>query len=79
MSLNKDLIAEIELLSLFRLDSTQEGLKIHHDADPDKVEAASRLYHKGLITQVDGGYLTDRGIEAAENVQLLISQLARYH
>ncbi len=79
MSLDKQLIAEIELLSLFRLDSSQEGLKIHHDADPEKIAAASRLYHKGIITQIDGGYLTDRGIETAEHVHLLIGHLTRCH
>lgn len=79
MALTKELLAEIELLNLFNLASTQEGLKLHHDADPKKIAAAERLYHKGIITQIDGGYLTDRGIETAEHVQLLINQLTRCH
>ena len=79
MALTKALLAEIELLNLFNLGSTQEGIKIHNDADPEKVAAAESLYHKGIITQIDGGYLTDRGIETAEHVQMLIDQLTRSH
>jgi uncharacterized protein (TIGR02647 family) len=35
-----------------------------------------RLHAKGLITQVDGGYLTDLGIKAAEHAQTLLLMLA---
>lgn len=79
MSLDKLLLDEIELLNLFNLSSAQEGLKIHGDADPSKIAAAERLFHKGIITQVDGGYLTDRGIETAEHVHLLVNHLTRCH
>lgn len=75
MSLTPKLIEELELLNLFNLDSTQEGLKVHHDADPKMVEAATRLFNKGIISQMDGGYLTDRGVETAEHVQILVKML----
>ena len=75
MSLTPSLIEELELLNLFNLNSTQEGIKVHHDADPKMVEAAQRLFDKGIISQFDGGYLTDRGVETAEHVQLLVKML----
>ncbi|WP_196139039.1 TIGR02647 family protein [Aliikangiella sp. G2MR2-5] len=73
--MDNQLITEIELLGLFNLDSVQEGLKVHHDAEPEKVAAMSRLFEKGFVSQVDGGYLTDRGIEAAEHVGRVVSLL----
>lgn len=75
MSLTPDLLVELELLNLFNLGSTQEGLKIHHEAAQRIIDAAQRLYDKGIITQPDGGYLTDRGVETAEHVQILIGML----
>ncbi len=75
MSLTPDLLDELELLNLFDLSSTQGGLKVHQDADQRKVAAAQRLFNKGITTQMDGGYLTDRGVETAEHVQLLVKML----
>jgi len=75
MSLTAELLSELELLNLFNLDSNQGGLKIHHDADANKISAAKRLFDKGIISQTDGGYLTDRGVETAEHVQILIKML----
>lgn len=75
MAIRPEFIEELNLLSLFNLDSIQEGIKIHHEAGADKVEAAQRLFEKGIITQVDGGYLTNLGIEAAEHAHALINLL----
>ena len=60
------LFEEIKLLSKFPEESHMEGLKIHHDADPVLIESAKSLFNKGIITQNDGGYLTDLGREASE-------------
>ncbi|RDE22520.1 TIGR02647 family protein [Motiliproteus coralliicola] len=68
-------IAELELLARFSLNSLQSGLKIHHDAPVDVIGAAQRLFDKGMITQDDGGYLTDRGHEAAESLMRVLSTL----
>jgi uncharacterized protein (TIGR02647 family) len=73
--LDAALVQEIDLLKLFDLNSLQQGLKIHHGADPARVAAARRLFDKGMITQPDGGYLTDRGLEAAEHAQSLLRLL----
>lgn len=60
---------EIRILTLFNLDSAMEGIKVHQSADPETVAAINRLYTKGLVTQADGGYLTDLGIHCAEHLQ----------
>jgi len=75
MRLSDENAAEIHLLSLFNLASHQEGVKVHHDADPNLIQAAKSLYGKGLITQSDGGYLTDLGVEAAEHAQSVLTIL----
>ncbi|WP_268798926.1 TIGR02647 family protein [Pseudomonas huanghezhanensis] len=76
MSFTPELVAELEILSLFNLANTQEGLKVHHVAAPSAIAAAKRLHDKGLTTQVDGGYLTSLGLEAAKHAQSLLTILA---
>lgn len=78
MSLTPELLEELDLLNLYNLNTTQEGLKIHHDAEPSKIAAAQRLYDKGIVSQADGGYLTDRGVETAQHVQVLVNMLAAH-
>lgn len=75
MSLTPELVAELEILALFNLDSSQEGLKIHQTAAPKAIAAAQRLFDKELITQNDGGYLTSLGRDAAQHVQALLTIL----
>ena len=75
MSLTPELVAELEVLALFNLDSSQEGLKIHQTAAPKAIAAAKRLYDKELIDQPDGGYLTSLGRDAAQNIQTLLTIL----
>jgi uncharacterized protein (TIGR02647 family) len=69
------LVAELEILALFNLDSSQEGLKIHQTAAPKAIAAAKRLFEKDLIDQPDGGYLTSLGRDAAQNVQTVLTIL----
>ncbi len=75
MSLTTDLIEEIRVLTHYNASSTQEGIKVHTSADPLIVSATKSLFKKGLISQDDGGYLTDLGIEAAEHAQALLTIL----
>jgi uncharacterized protein (TIGR02647 family) len=63
------LIEELNMIVRFDPTSLQEGLKVHSDASPEVVAATQRLYNKGLITQPDGGYLTDLGHELAQHAQ----------
>ncbi len=71
MHYSKELIAEIEILNQYNLETTLQGIKVHSNAERTRVEAVQRLFDKGLITQIDGGYLTDLGRNAAEHVQSL--------
>lgn len=73
MQLSNEFLQELELLNLFNLDTSLEGLKVHqHEAMPERIAAVRRLYDKKLITQEDGGYLTSLGIDAAEHAQALV-------
>jgi len=75
MSYTPELIAELEILTLFNLDNTLEGLKVHQNAEPSAIAATERLHTKGLTTQPDGGYLTSLGRDAAEHAQSLLTIL----
>ncbi len=75
MPISQELLEEIKILSLFNLETTQQGIKIHSDAAKASIQAAERLFDKGIVTLPDGGYLTDMGHEAAEHAQLLLSLL----
>ncbi len=69
---------ELEVLIQYNLESTQTGIKVHRTANPEMIEAVKRLHQKGMITQLDGGYLTDMGRTAAEHAQTLLLMLAPY-
>ncbi|GGW82603.1 TIGR02647 family protein [Alteromonas halophila] len=64
-----DLTEELNLILRFPRDSLMQGLKIHHDASQTIVDAAARLHAKGVITQPDGGYLTDLGHDIADHAR----------
>ena len=72
MSYTPELVAELEILALFNLANTKEGIKVHHTAAPSAVAAAQRLHDKGLTSLPDGGYLTSFGLDAAEHAQSLL-------
>jgi len=75
MTLQPQLLQEIELLLMFDPRNHLEGLKLHHDAEPGKIAAAKRLHELGVITLSDGGYLPPRGQEAAELAETLLGIL----
>ena len=75
MALSAELVEEFRLLTQFNLASIQEGIKVHGSANPEMIAAAERLFEKGLVSQADGGYLTDLGIEAAEHAQAVLTIL----
>ena len=72
MPYNSELAEELNILTQFNLDTTQEGVKIHSSANDTVTAAAQRLFDKGLTTQSDGGYLTELGRTAAEHTQNLL-------
>lgn len=69
-------IQELDVLIRYNLESSQQGIKVHKSANPETIEAVKRLHAKGMVTQVDGGYLTDMGRTAAEHAQTLLLMLA---
>lgn len=76
MALTAELIEEINILAHYNLASIQEGIKVHGSAKPEVISAAKSLFKKGLISQADGGYLTDLGVEAAEHAQSMLTILS---
>ncbi len=75
MAYTPENLAELGVLMLFRSSTSLEGIKIHKIAEPTVISAAKRLFERGFITQVDGGYLTPLGSEAAEHAHALFSML----
>ncbi|WP_087016493.1 TIGR02647 family protein [Thaumasiovibrio subtropicus] len=72
MQYNDDLVAEMNLLVLFPMHSDREGIKVHSNAETSMVDAAKRLFEKGLISAADGGYLTSTGHEAVEHAKSVL-------
>ena len=75
MSYSAENLAELDVLMLFNSPSSLEGIKIHKTAEPRVIAAARHLFEAGFTTQVDGGYLTAQGIEAAEHAHSLYTLL----
>jgi uncharacterized protein (TIGR02647 family) len=71
----ESLFEELELLAKFPEESHLEGLKVHNNADPVLISAAKSLFNKGMISQTDGGYLTDSGREMVEQLHNVLDTL----
>lgn len=69
MKFDQNTLDELNVLLQFDLSNTQQGIKIHQDAGSSVASAAARLFEKGLIDQVDGGYLTALGRTSAEHAK----------
>ncbi len=76
MRYTEEQMAEMDILIRYNLQSTQQGIKVHSKANTEQIAAVQRLFDKGLVTAVDGGYLTDLGRKAAEHAQALLLILA---
>ncbi|MCC2617267.1 TIGR02647 family protein [Aestuariibacter halophilus] len=75
MAFTQHMAEELDLLLKFPTQSMMQGLKIHHDAPASTVAAAQRLFDKGIISQPDGGYLTDLGHDLIDHAQRLAMAL----
>lgn len=71
MKYNQELLEEMKVLACYDLANLQTGIKVHSDAEKEKIAATNRLFEKGLVSQEDGGYLTERGCNAAEHLEHL--------
>jgi len=58
MTLDPQLLEDIEFLLLFDSRNPMEGLKVHHEAEPGKIAAAKRLHELGMTT-LTGWWLPD--------------------
>jgi len=74
MHIEPELIEELTLLRRFSMGGPV-AMDVHDNPDPAIVAAAERLHEKGLITQADGGALTDSGREAVEHMDRLFNLL----
>ena len=63
---------QLDILMQFESPSALDGIKIHSSAQPELIAAARQLHAEGFITQIDGGYLTPLGIEAARHAHSLL-------
>jgi uncharacterized protein (TIGR02647 family) len=73
--LDAELLEEVKLLRQYSIETLHEGIKIHSTAGETCQLSAERLFKKGIISQVDGGYLTQRGQEVVEHLDALINLL----
>lgn len=76
MPFTKEQIDELKILAHYNQPTSLNGIKIHHTASAETIDAAKRLHGKGLIDKEDGGYLTDLGCEALVHLQSLLGILA---
>ena len=74
MHIDPELIDELNLLRRFSMGGPV-AMDVHDNPDPAIVAAAARMFEKGLITQPDGGALTDSGREAVEHMSRLFNLL----
>ena len=75
MPYTQDLVDELNILARYNLSTTQEGIKVHKTASPETIAATHRLFEKGLVSQDDGGYLTNLGLETAKQAQAVLDIL----
>lgn len=68
-------IEELNLLLQFDSSTLDRGIKVHSNARPEVIAACKHLFERGLVDQLDGGYLTDAGIEALAHAQTLAGLL----
>lgn len=75
MQFSQENLNEINVLLMYKLTTTLEGIKVHKTAAPETIAAIKKLHENGLVTLEDGGYLTALGHEAAEQVHALFGIL----
>lgn len=77
MEFDQSDLDELNLLLQYDLSSLSRGIKVHSNAKPATISAAQRLYDKKLCTNSDGGFLTDQGIEIAQQLNTIFNVLKK--
>jgi uncharacterized protein (TIGR02647 family) len=75
LSFTPSTIEELNLLLQFDSSTLDRGIKVHSNARQEVIAACQTLFDRGLVSQPDGGYLTDAGIEALAHAQTLAGLL----
>ena len=75
MNLNHELIEELTLLKRFSMGG-RTAMDLQENPDPAIIAAAQRMFAKGLITEADGGNLTDSGRQAVDHMNALLNLLS---
>ena len=75
MPFNTTTLEELNLLMQFDSATLSSGIKVHSSARQEVISACQSIFDKGLVSQHDGGYLTDAGIEALAHAQVLAGLL----
>ncbi len=76
MHLDPELVEELNLLMHILTNSSPEDVNISANADPAMIAASQRLFQKGLVSQNNGGQLTDVGREAADHLNRLTNLMS---
>ena len=74
MHIDHELVEEIILLRRFGMGGPV-AMDVHDNPDPAVIAAAGRMHEKGLITDPEGGQLTDSGRQAVEHLDQLMNLL----
>ena len=74
MPIDPELVDELNLLRRFSMGGPV-AMNVHDNPDAAVISAAARMFEKGLITEVDGGQLTDSGRAAIEHMERLFDLL----
>jgi len=75
LSFTPGTIEELNLLLQFDSSTLDRGIKVHSNARGEVIAACQALFDRGLVSQPDGGYLTDAGVEALAHAQSLAGLL----
>lgn len=76
MHLDSELIEELGLLRRISQDLALDVINLQSSADPAVSAAAGRLVQKGILSDSDGGPLTESGVEAADHMNRLFNLLS---
>lgn len=67
-----DFVNELKILACFDPANMSLGIKLRSDMSEELCLAAQRLHQQGMISAVDGGYLTPFGMTMLEHLQHLL-------
>lgn len=73
--ISDDFVNELKILACFDPANLSVGIKLRSDMSEALCQAAANLHRQGLISAVDGGYLTPFGMTMVEHLHHLLVAL----